>query len=81
MERRPERAVAGVGVQTAKRRGATAFFTETWGEFKKVVWPSRKETVRLTSIVIAITVSLGLILGGVDWLFTRLVGLLGGTGG
>lgn len=35
-------------------------------ELKKVSWPTREETTRLTIAVIAVTVSIGLLLGGVD---------------
>lgn len=79
-QRRPLKAAsAGAGVQTARTRGIASFFRETWSEFKKVVWPTRNETVRLTAIVIAITAALGLILGGIDLVFLKLVGFLGGT--
>lgn len=39
-------------------------------ELKKVVWPSRQETLRLTLIVIAVCVVVGIILGLVDFGFT-----------
>ncbi len=35
-------------------------------ELKKVSWPTREETTRLTVAVIAVTVTIGLLLGGVD---------------
>lgn len=63
----------------AKAAGRFAFVGETWSEFKKVVWPTQKETIRLTAIVLAITVSLGLILGAIDLGFTRIVSLVGGA--
>ncbi|MEW6034073.1 MAG: preprotein translocase subunit SecE [Chloroflexota bacterium] len=63
-----------------KRGGRLVFFGETWSEFKKVVWPSRREALRLTTIVIALTVALGLILGGIDYGFTRLINFFGGAG-
>ncbi|MBI2854581.1 MAG: preprotein translocase subunit SecE [Chloroflexi bacterium] len=62
-----------------KQKKSFAFIGEMISEFKKVVWPSRRELVRLTLIVIAITVALGLILGGIDFVFTRLITLLGGS--
>lgn len=75
-QRKP--APAGAGVR--KRGGIVSFLRETWSEFKKVVWPTRNETVRLTLIVIAITASLGIVLGALDLGFLKLVGILGGTG-
>jgi preprotein translocase subunit SecE len=68
------------GAQAAKKGGVVSFVTETWAEFKKVVWPTRRELIRLTLIVIVITSGLGLILGGIDYGFSRLITILGGTG-
>jgi preprotein translocase subunit SecE len=39
--------------QTSQGRGAWAFVREARTEVRKVVWPTRKETVQTTSIVIA----------------------------
>jgi len=69
----------GTAVAEARSRSRFAFFGETLAEFKKVIWPTRNDTVRLTTIVVALTVSLGLILGGVDFGFTRLIELLVGA--
>jgi preprotein translocase subunit SecE len=81
MTTEPKTAKAMTSTPTAQaaRKSAFSFVTDTWAEFKKVVWPTRQETVRLTVIVIIITASLGLILGGIDLGFTRLIGIIGGT--
>jgi preprotein translocase subunit SecE len=42
-------------------------------ELKKVTWPTREETTRLTVAVIVVTVAIGLALGGVDIGFNWLV--------
>ena len=44
-------------------------FRETRSELRKVVWPTREETTRLTIVVIAISVVIGLILFVSDSLF------------
>lgn len=49
---------------------------ETRSELKKVVWPTREQTVKLTTIVIAVSIVVGLFLGGVDLLFERMIQLL-----
>jgi len=41
-------------------------------ELKKVTWPSRQETTRLTIMVIAISGAIGIALGILDLLFNRL---------
>ena len=49
------------------------FFEESRQEFRHVNWPSRSEAIRLTAIVIIISVGLALFLGFFDWVFTNLV--------
>lgn len=44
-------------------------FRETRSELRKVVWPTREETTRLTIVVIAISVVIGLILFLSDTIF------------
>lgn len=52
------------------------FFRDASSEMKKVVWPSREETQRLTLVVIGVSLSIGLLLGAFDFLFTELVRLI-----
>ncbi len=40
-------------------------------ELKRVVWPTRKETVRLTTVVIGISLIIGLYIGIIDILLTK----------
>ncbi|MBA7627553.1 Protein translocase subunit SecE [subsurface metagenome] len=49
------------------------FIRETIGELKKVTWLSRREIVYLTFLVLIVALVTGLILGAVDYGFTRLV--------
>ena len=49
------------------------FFEETRAELKKVTWPQRQEVIRLTSLVIAVSVIVGLYVGGLDFVFTKLL--------
>ena len=48
-------------------------------ELKKVTWPTRKETVRLTLVVIAISLIIGLYIGIIDILLTQGLSLLANT--
>ena len=50
-----------------------AYLNETYDELKKVVWPTRAEVIRLTSVVIIISVAVGVYIGGLDFLFTKLM--------
>ena len=45
------------------------FLREVVAELKKVTWPTREETIKLTAVVIAISVLVGLFVGGLDALF------------
>ncbi|MFH0979765.1 MAG: preprotein translocase subunit SecE [Candidatus Roizmanbacteria bacterium] len=40
-------------------------------ELKKVSWPSRSETIRLTAIVIGVSLIIGLYVGIIDILLTK----------
>jgi preprotein translocase subunit SecE len=44
---------------------------DTRSELRKVTWPTRQETINLTLVVIALSVVLGIILGGVDLLVSE----------
>jgi preprotein translocase subunit SecE len=52
------------------------FLKEVRDELKKVVWPTRDEVVRLTSIVILVSLLVGFFLGGLDYVFTTLMTLI-----
>ena len=56
---------------------ATAqFLREVKTELKKVTWPSRKQTVTSTSVVLILVVIVAVFLGLVDMVLVRLVRLL-----
>ena len=45
-------------------------------ELKKVTWPTRKETIQLTTIVIVISLLIGAYIGIIDVLLTKLLEML-----
>jgi len=49
------------------------FVTETIAELRKVVWLSRREVLYLTTLVLIVAITMGLILGVIDYAFTKLV--------
>ncbi len=51
-------------------------FREVRSEMKKVVWPTREETIRLTAVVIAISALISVILFAADSVFALLLTLL-----
>jgi preprotein translocase subunit SecE len=54
----------------------TSYFRETIAELKQVRWPTKNETIRLTVIVIGISVFVGAYVGGLDFAFTNLLTFL-----
>jgi preprotein translocase subunit SecE len=63
---------ASTQVSQPKKRRFT-FFSDIVNELKKVVWPTRQETLRLTLIVIGLCLIVGLFLGLLDYGFSELV--------
>jgi preprotein translocase subunit SecE len=56
-----------------KKRSRFAFVLDIIGELRKVTWPSRRDTVRLTIMVIIVCGVVGLFLGALDYGFAELV--------
>jgi preprotein translocase subunit SecE len=52
------------------------FFKESFGELKKVTWPSREEVVSSTKIVLVSTILIAIALGLVDYLIFRGIDLI-----
>jgi len=52
------------------------FLGEVRSELEKVTFPTSAELIRLTAIVVIMSLLVGLYLGGADFLFTQLLGLL-----
>jgi preprotein translocase subunit SecE len=74
-------AVAGfIAAQSEVGRNAVAFTRGAVVEVRKVVWPTRKETVQTTMMVMAMVVLVGIILWVFDWILTWGVQLLTGQG-
>lgn len=60
----------------SKFSSPTNFVREVIGELKKVTWPTRQEALKLTVVVIAISVIVGAFIGILDTTFLRITGLL-----
>ncbi|CCQ11518.1 Preprotein translocase subunit SecE (TC 3.A.5.1.1) [Pseudoalteromonas luteoviolacea B = ATCC 29581] len=72
-------AALGVAATTEKGRTFIAFAKEARIEVRKVVWPTRQETMHTTFIVMIATVVMALILWGLDGILFRVVGFLTGV--
>ena len=71
-----------IGAQTVKGRSLLHFFKEADVERRKVVWPTRQETLQTTLIVIVVTIIVSIMLFLFDtlfgWLVRTLIGISGG---
>ena len=69
--------VAGIAVfvamQTVVGRRVWSFATDARSEVRKVVWPSRQETIQTTLIVFAMVLVMGIILWLVDMALMAIV--------
>ena len=53
-----------------------AFFKEVKTELSKVSWPNRPTVLRLTGVVIGVSIIVGIYLGGLDYIFTKIIEIL-----
>jgi preprotein translocase subunit SecE len=65
---------------TAQGRGLWSFFKESRTEVRRMVWPSRQETVQTTLIVFALVFLVGLILWLLDMLLFWAITFVTGQG-
>ncbi|WP_273025172.1 preprotein translocase subunit SecE [Rheinheimera sp.] len=73
--------IAGaVAAQTHKGRTFINFAKESRTEVRKVVWPTRQETMQTTLVVLVATLIMGLLLWGLDAILLRVVSFLTGLG-
>jgi len=59
------------GGQAARKAFSLRFVGETLAELRRVTWPTRQETMRLTIMVISVSAVVGVFLGLVDLAFSR----------
>lgn len=62
--------------KATKENRIKRWWRETLGELRKVTWPTQREAWRLTKIVLIVMVIMGAILGGLDFIFTKVMGLV-----
>ena len=59
------------GAESLQR--TTNFLQETIVELKKTTWPAKQEAWRLTAVVIGVIAALGVYMGTLDFVLTKLV--------
>lgn len=52
------------------------YVTESWAELKKVAWPTRETVTRLTLLVIAVSIAVGVYIYVLDRIFNTILDTL-----
>lgn len=65
--------MAVVGINRSR---PLVFLKEVRAELAKVSWPSRAQATRLTLIVIGVSTVVAIFIGGLDFVFTKLIGVV-----
>jgi len=68
--------VAEKAEKVKKENRLQRWWRETIGELRKVSWPTPQDAWRLTKIVLAVMVSMSVLLGLLDWVFSTLITLI-----
>lgn len=74
-EKRSTRARAPERKGSKSNNAVIRYFQDTGEELRKVTWPTREETIRLSMIVIGATLVSTLVMGLLDVLFQELMAL------
>ena len=72
--------LAGAGGRRG-RGNPLDFIRDVRSELRKVAWPTQREAINLTVVVLAFSVAVGLFLGGIDFVFQELFRFLLGIQG
>lgn len=72
---------AGIAFTTSTGHAILSFGRESRAEVRKVVWPTRQETVQTTLMVVVAVIILGIFLWLIDMMLLNAVQMLTGQGG
>jgi preprotein translocase subunit SecE len=70
-----------VALQSEKGRALWEFVSDSRIELRKVVWPTRQETLQTTLVVAVAVLVMGIFFWILDWLLGALTRALTGQGG
>ncbi|AMA64869.1 Protein translocase subunit SecE [Candidatus Arsenophonus lipoptenae] len=66
----------GIALYTSKGKATLEFSREALVEIRKVIWPTRQETLQTTLIITIVTIVMALILWGLDGVLVRLISFI-----
>lgn len=58
------------------KKSASGYFKGVKSEFKKIIWPTKEETVKYTAIVIAASIIISVVVYLLDLVFANLLNLI-----
>ena len=67
---------AGIALTTTKGRSLTGFMQAARVETRKMVWPTRTETLQTTGVILVVVVLMGLFFWVVDWILGQAMQLI-----
>lgn len=76
MPEKPKPASETKNPVTRRYSGLERWYQDTASEMRKIVWPDRETTKNLTIVVIGISVVLGILLGGIDYILQAIFEVL-----
>ena len=74
---RPDQKTQAKAGFSSRIEGLKKSYHDTVAELKKVNWPDRETTKNLTIVVIGISIGLGLLLGGIDYVLQMIFQAVG----
>ncbi len=75
-EKTAEKSAGSSSAPKKQRKSIVKYFKDARSEFKKVVWPSRKQVFNNTVVVIVAMVVSGIAIWGMDSIFVALIKLI-----
>ena len=70
----------GVALLTPPGQAALGFSRDAYTELRKVVWPTRKETIQVTLVVVVLVIIMALFLWFIDWALIAAMKAITGKG-
>lgn len=52
------------------------YLKEVKAELVKITWPTREKSTQMTLVVLGVSLAVGLYIGGLDYIFTNLLGII-----
>ena len=71
-----EKAATKPSAPKAQKKSVVKYFKDARSEFKKVVWPSRKQVINNTIVVIVVSIIAAVVIFGLDTAFGFIVRLI-----